>query len=361
MCRKCYMCDSPLTGENETEEHIVLNAIGGFLKSKELICKNCNSHFGNEIDNALVNELKFFANQINVKRQRGENPDIVMDDPATGEKVKRSADGKLSPLKPEYKEIQEGKNTKIEVKARNQKELDCIMKGVLRKYPEISQEDVTANTHIVQEPVDGHLHVQLAFGNELSKVSVLKTAINFFIYKRKNAQIVFDAISDLKRKSASSRVEQIMLVNSPFHGKQSIVHGMYIHAKDGKIYVFVEFFSCIQFIVKLSDKYDGEDFVDSYVFDVEKTEVVEKKVNPYTDDVNAVFEYKFENNEENRAIIKQNIECFMKLAGQYNDSKDVAEIVNKNLSSNEGVITQEQLDGLKRDIMSLIKKKFGVE
>ncbi|MED4129465.1 HNH endonuclease [Shouchella miscanthi] len=31
---QCYVCDTVLTRENESEEHILLNAIGGKLKSK---------------------------------------------------------------------------------------------------------------------------------------------------------------------------------------------------------------------------------------------------------------------------------------------------------------------------------------
>ena len=35
----CYICGKELTKLNESEEHIIPNAIGGKLKSKKLICK----------------------------------------------------------------------------------------------------------------------------------------------------------------------------------------------------------------------------------------------------------------------------------------------------------------------------------
>ena len=50
---KCYVCGVELTEDNKTEEHII-NAIGGVLKSKNLICKQCNSDFGDEIDSFLA-------------------------------------------------------------------------------------------------------------------------------------------------------------------------------------------------------------------------------------------------------------------------------------------------------------------
>lgn len=36
---KCYMCGVELNDCNRAEEHIILNAIGGVLTSKNLICK----------------------------------------------------------------------------------------------------------------------------------------------------------------------------------------------------------------------------------------------------------------------------------------------------------------------------------
>lgn len=70
---KCYVCDKEITSENETEEHILLNAIGGKLKSKKLICKGCNSDLGNKIDNSLARQLNPIANLLDIKRDRG-NP-----------------------------------------------------------------------------------------------------------------------------------------------------------------------------------------------------------------------------------------------------------------------------------------------
>lgn len=43
-----------------SEEHIIPNAIGGKLKSKELICKKCNSKLGHSMDKELAEQLDFF-------------------------------------------------------------------------------------------------------------------------------------------------------------------------------------------------------------------------------------------------------------------------------------------------------------
>ena len=39
----CYICGSELTEENQSDEHIILNAIGGHLHSYSILCKKCNN------------------------------------------------------------------------------------------------------------------------------------------------------------------------------------------------------------------------------------------------------------------------------------------------------------------------------
>lgn len=71
----CYLCDEFLTAaaDNISKEHIILNAIGGHLKSKELLCKTCNSKFGEDADSELANQLLFLSSYLQVKRDSGEN------------------------------------------------------------------------------------------------------------------------------------------------------------------------------------------------------------------------------------------------------------------------------------------------
>lgn len=49
---KYYICGEELKKKrNISVEHIILNAIGGKLKSKKLICKKCSSKLGYSRDN----------------------------------------------------------------------------------------------------------------------------------------------------------------------------------------------------------------------------------------------------------------------------------------------------------------------
>ena len=69
----CLICNETLTEANASDEHIILNSLGGHLHSKTLLCKKCNNKFGKEADAALADTLKFAASQLDVKRYRGEN------------------------------------------------------------------------------------------------------------------------------------------------------------------------------------------------------------------------------------------------------------------------------------------------
>ncbi len=66
----CYIGENEITKENKYNEHIILNAIGGNLKSEDLICSNCSPDF-DSIDTELAKQLNLITCHLNVKRDRG--------------------------------------------------------------------------------------------------------------------------------------------------------------------------------------------------------------------------------------------------------------------------------------------------
>ena len=77
----CYICDEELTDTNNSDEHIILNSIGGHLHSKQLLCKRCNSKLGDTADAKLAEDLSFYTDMLKVKKVR-KNPhkQIMLDD-----------------------------------------------------------------------------------------------------------------------------------------------------------------------------------------------------------------------------------------------------------------------------------------
>jgi len=82
---KCYLCGKLLNEANSSVEHIIPNAIGGHLKCKNLLCKECNSNTGQNIDATLSEQLNFIANMLNIECDRGKPQAFKIKDGKTGE------------------------------------------------------------------------------------------------------------------------------------------------------------------------------------------------------------------------------------------------------------------------------------
>ena len=177
---RCIVCGCELNDSNSTEEHILLNAIGGHLKSKELLCKQHNSVFGEECDAELANQLQVLSSNFQVQRQRGKNP-AIEGTTSSGERYR--IENGITPVKVkptvEIDDIEGGKS--IHIEARNEKELRQILKGIKVKYPNlnINIDDVVARgTHVVKR-LDEHVNFHLAVGGRLAFRSIAKTAVEY--------------------------------------------------------------------------------------------------------------------------------------------------------------------------------------
>ena len=138
----CYICDEELTDTNNSDEHIILNSIGGHLHSKQLLCKRCNSKLGDTADAKLAEDLSFYTDMLKVKKVR-KNPhkQIMLDDEGR-EVVVNEAGAKIELRRP-YKKIDKDKgqdNIRIHITARNEKELMGILNSLVREGT-ISQEE----------------------------------------------------------------------------------------------------------------------------------------------------------------------------------------------------------------------------
>lgn len=120
--KECYICCEELTKDNDSVEHIIPNAIGGKLKSKELICKKCNSKLGRSTDNELAKQLEFFTNFLNINRERGKPNDIIFTEKGTNKEYRRKANGEfIQKNKVEVKEIIEGNKRILNIISTNKK------------------------------------------------------------------------------------------------------------------------------------------------------------------------------------------------------------------------------------------------
>ena len=63
---KCIFCENELTHDT-TPEHVLLNALGGRMKTKEAICSEHNNAFGGTIDSALAAQVEVIRNHLQLQ------------------------------------------------------------------------------------------------------------------------------------------------------------------------------------------------------------------------------------------------------------------------------------------------------
>jgi hypothetical protein len=134
----CLHCDAEITEGNNTSEHVIPNALGGRLKTTSAICRNCNSRLGADIESEFIKKLSFLTNVLDVERDRGGNPDLIVEDSNTGLKL-RQRPGKLAELD---KNIRHQKTEDGEATISFFAKTESLAKGVLRRFPKANVESL---------------------------------------------------------------------------------------------------------------------------------------------------------------------------------------------------------------------------
>lgn len=141
------------------------------------------------------------------------------------------------------------------------KTIESILIGLKRKYPKL---DITkfkdALKHEV-EYIDEHLHGTISIDGKKIFPAILKIAVNYYIENGGDIEFVDSAIEDLKNNQ-THRVDLIikegLVVESD---SEDVLHYIFINGcrEKKKLYAIIELYSTVQFVIKLSDNYNGED------------------------------------------------------------------------------------------------------
>jgi hypothetical protein len=279
--RNCYLCNDALTKDNKSIEHILLNSIGGRLKSDKLLCKKCNSKLGEDADKELAKQLLFLSSYIQVKRDNGKNQIIKGSKTKEGEQYDL-VDG-LKPVlsKPIFNKKIEGGRIEYQITARNEKDVINILKGLKKKYPELDIEKAKEKFEVTEKRFTEPLSNNMLVGGNLSFRSIVKTAANYYIHIQNDKAQVEHLFKYLKG-------EEDLLLGRHFYPGQSIyqrdeneiIH--LIHLKGDSqakiLYCVIEFFSSYSFVILLSDNYEGNDISSTYCYDLLTNKTIEKVI-----------------------------------------------------------------------------------
>ncbi len=84
VARDCIIGGEALTPDQCADEHVIPNALGGRLTTRNATCKACNSRAGHSIDDALIKPFAALAAMYDVPRDRKKHPRLSLPDKRTG-------------------------------------------------------------------------------------------------------------------------------------------------------------------------------------------------------------------------------------------------------------------------------------
>lgn len=272
---ECYVCDRELTSSNKYEEHIIINAIGGRLKSKNLMCNDCGNKY-DSMDASLAKNFQLFSNFFNIKRDRGTPRNIIATEEETGKKYSIDSDDNQKLISQRAVEILEDGKVTIKGSFNDEDELRDYLETIKkRKYPNLNIEEALKHA----KPVSRYLNyepIDFQVGGDDNFRSILKTAINYFIYKEHSKNYITHLKDFLDEKNDIVDIVHFYKLENP---SEFLSHSIFVKGdcKEKILYAIVELFGMFSFIVLMNENYVGEDFENSYSYDLKKNQKIEKK------------------------------------------------------------------------------------
>lgn len=310
---KCFICGDQLTDANTSDEHILLNALGGRLCSRELLCKKCNEEIGRGSDKELANELNFFASLLNISRQRGKNQIIRTAD----EKYDLLPGGMPVLKKPIISKEDIDHGFRLEIEARNEIELRKILAGYAKQYPGIDVEKAIQTKKEQTKHVDT-IRVPREFHASRIYPSMIKSAAEYFLYCGGEQKHVEHLIQTIKEVEGGERYCRYFYPLQKLFSldQKGIYHVLYVRGSSAEhlLYGYISYFDVVQCLVLLNDDYKGSDIESSYIYNAVNKETVIAKPNyillPET--IQNAFAVPY---NELAVLLSKQVEEFLKTAG----------------------------------------------
>lgn len=358
----CYVCDTEVTSDNLTDEHIIINAAGGRLKSKELICHDCHhSEFWEKIDSALAKQLNALSNMLMVHRHRGKPQPIVGEKQSTGKKYLLEVGGKPLLNEPNVKKTVDGDKTNFSIIARSESELRKILKGIAKKNPQFDVEEAMKSAKWREEYFDEALHFQNEVGGKEIFRAVCKCATNFFIHKKGDSSQIKHLIPYIKGEVDKEVVwmhyqEDIynLTPDESFH----LIH-LVGKPDDRTLYCYIDYFNTYKYLILLSEDYTGKEINESYCFDLINVKEKAKEISLDYDRETLLNFFKHKDAKPFEKV-KKSFEHSIALGLKRQDDYQRGELLERAIQSSLGKhpegtkITQKMIDETVNEIMKNI-------
>lgn len=267
----CFLCDVPLVAGVASLEHIIPNALGGWLKSRALLCTKHNNTTGAHLDAALIKPLREVANAIGFERDRGETPGVVVTVPS-GEKYVREYDGNMWPVGQRPKVEVDGREVTFSITSPDIKDARKHLEGLKRKYPNVDVEAHLANAketvEIIREPMSFSIS---GLGTAEMFRALVKIAVSYYLHIGGQREFIRECI-DVVRTGALPPVERVgsMYALDPLPARTEAITNVLAVTSDehGRLCAYIELLRAFRFTVRMSDSYTGPPIRAAYAHDL---------------------------------------------------------------------------------------------
>ena len=265
----CAICDTPLISSNDSAEHVIINAIGGFRKVRGFLCDDCNNTTGHQWDAELAAQLNGLCHFFDIERDRGSIPAQKIKTTA-GETFRMLSDGGFELMKPTVEKTENGAQTQYRVVARDMREARKILRDLQRKFPKIDVEVELAKAQARTSYLKGMVELTVQIGGVHAGRAIVKSAIALARESGIPAEACDQALAYLRNENALAcfgyySTTDLMIgrpVGAPLHCVA--ISG---DPDSGMLLAYAEYFGFLRAVVLLSEAYSGPKIERCYAID----------------------------------------------------------------------------------------------
>ncbi|NMO09495.1 HNH endonuclease [Methanobacterium subterraneum] len=277
----CWFCGTEITTENESVEHIIPNAVHGRLKSKNLLCLNCNNQLSN-LDSILDKSLKPITALIDEKKDRkGKSPRLVMKEPKTGKKFILGSAFRFESFNPDIIKTVH-KDGKIEYNFQgDMKQYKKFKENLEKKYQ--GKEIIVTNCR--EEEIRPRLTEDNDWNISIGDLflPLLKIAINYYLHCNNDISHVNEVIDLIK---SGNFIEDKSWYYYPAYDvvrkeeKCEILNSLVIigDQQNKILYCYISLYGSFNFVICLNNNYLGPNVKNIYTSKINGEEV-QREVN----------------------------------------------------------------------------------
>ena len=327
----CVICNSSFENVQDSNEHIIPNALGGRKKIKGFICVDCNNITGREWDAELIKQLEPISLYLRIKRERGETKPQIFNT-SSGGTIRLKNDGTMEYPKPLIKEnyCEDTKSGIIYASLRTKKEAKQLIEGYKRKGYKLQNEEQLLNSiETKQSYLNESVNFNISIGGEKAGRSIVKSLLAFAIANNVKLDNCMLAIKYLKEQNIEACFGYWNNRDFIKNRERGIpIHCIALRGIKEKLLLlgYIEFFGIWRMVSCISDSYNGEDFSSSYAINpIDGNEVkIDIELNILYSEIKDAYDYKMISNE----TLKDDISNIIRTAQEYHVKYEQERVIN---------------------------------